>query len=154
MASIQFHVRHLPPRVITSNSWSDNKQKALGIHAAKEEISAEVMLAARAALGPDLPYVECCAIGITYIHTFKRPGDGLLRLTDPGNVGGNIAKAVIDALTPESKPDKNGMVKKAGLGIIPDDDWTHVKSVTLMVEKCDEIADEGIFVHIEELVAS
>ena len=149
--TIQFHVRHLPSRIITSNSWSDNRSKALAIHAAKEEISAEVMLAAMAALGPNLPTVDCCSITITYIHTFKRPGDGLLRLTDPGNVGGNIAKAVIDALTPESKPDKNGMVKKAGLGIIPDDDHTHLKAVTTMIEKCDELADEGILVTIEPL---
>ena len=133
-----FFVRHLPKSVITSNRTSKSSAGARGKWAERAALQAETALSIQATFQQDIPQFQCVAIDITYCHSFKKPGDGLYRCRDVGNVGGDIAKAILDGIV--------------DMEIIPDDDWQHLPSVSLGIEKVDEISAEGILVTITELV--
>lgn len=135
---MQFFVRHLPKSVITSNRTAQSNTGARGKWAERAELQAETALAIQATYQQAIPKFQRAATAITYMHTFKKPGDGLYRPRDPWNIGGDIAKAVIDGIV--------------DMGVLPDDDWTHIASGTVMIEKVDEIADEGILVTVEPLL--
>lgn len=157
MASHQVFVKYLPDQLLSSNTWSDNRQKALAIHAEKEQITVHTIHAIREKWGTDLPHWTAVSFGITYCHTNKHPGDGSWRPVDPSNVLGDVAKAVIDAFTPQEYR-KNGEIKKLGLGLIDDDAHPDFRAKGAVIyaggtlEKVDDLSMEGILVTIQELV--
>lgn len=155
----QIMVRYLPDVLISSNTWSDNRAKALAIHAEKEQITVHTIHAIREHFGPTLPHWDAVTFSITYCHTNKRLRDGIYRPVDPSNIGGTIQKAVVDAFTPEEFH-KDGRVKKLGTGIIDDDSHPDfrekgaVVGTALGLEKVAERRDEGILVVVQELVGA
>lgn len=130
-------------RTLASSELSANKH-AQTVHQrrlrSKERarLRDETAVEIRAKYGLDIPTYPCGAIDITYTCTGKKPGDNFYRPKDPSNIGGEIIKGPIDALI--------------DLGILPDDDYKHVKAVTLRLERVKELADEGIVIIVQPLV--
>ena len=84
----------------------------------------------------ELPTFEKAVISFTYYHSFKRPGDGMYRPTDPSNIGGDMIKGPMDALT--------------DLQIIPDDSYRYVELVTLRIQKVEELREEGFEIIVRD----
>lgn len=136
--TVSFMVHHLPKSVITSNRTSKSEAGARGKWAERAELQAETHKAILAAFAPTIPELACASIAVTYVHSSKKPGDGLYRPKDVPNIGGDILKAVVDGVV--------------DAGVLPDDTREHLPAVGLAIERCDEIAQEGILVTIQELV--
>lgn len=136
--TIQFFVPFLPKSIITSNRTSKSAEGARGKWAERAELQAQTHLALNAKFMPDIPRFDCISIALTYCRTSKRPGDGLYRPRDVPNIGGDILKAVCDA------------IKDAG--VIADDDEEHLRAVALGLDRVDDLSQEGILVTIQELV--
>lgn len=156
MKTHEIMIRYLPDALISSNTWSDNRQKALAIHAEKEQITVHTINGIRQHFGPELPHWDCVSISVTYCHTNKKPGDGSWRPHDPSNVGADVLKAVVDSFTPEEYK-KDGSIKKLGLGLIDDDahpDFRKRGSVVaagVTLEKVERLDQEGLLVTVQEL---
>ena len=81
-------------------------------------------------LGPDYP-------------TWALPDQGKplpcveYRPKDVGNIGGDVLKPILDALV--------------WMELIKDDDYTHIPEVRLRIERVAEVADEGIYVEMQEV---
>lgn len=65
-----------------------------------------------------------------YARHHTRNGDGYYRSTDPSNLGGDIAKPIVDALV--------------RLDILTNDDYTVVDEVRLRVRHVDTLEEEGM----------
>lgn len=59
------------------------------------------------------------------------------RPKDVGNIGGDVLKPVLDGLV--------------WMEVLPDDDWTHLESVTLRIARVDRLDDERIEVTVQEV---
>ncbi len=138
--TVQFFVRHLPKSIITSNRTSKSDAGAQGKWAERAELQAETSLTIQATFQQDIPALDYVTVGITYQRTKKHPRDGRYRPDDPGNVGGDIQKAVLDSLV--------------DMGVIPDDSYKHIAWTGQSIQIVDTEADEGILVTLEELVRS
>lgn len=135
--TIQFMVHHLPKSIITSNRTSKSDAGARGKWAERAELQAETHQAIIATFAPDIPNMDCAALTLSYIHTGKKPGDGCYRPKDVPNLGGDILKAVCDAIV--------------DAGMLPDDAQQYLPAVGLGIDKCKEIADEGILITLQPL---
>lgn len=135
---ISFLVPHLPKSVITSNRTSQSSGGARGKWRERAELQAITHQTIIAAFAPDIPEVACASIAVSYRCTNKKPGDGCYRPKDVPNIGGDILKAVVDAIV--------------DAGVLEDDDRVHLPAVALGIEPVDELADEGVYVTIQELI--
>jgi len=98
--------------------------------------------ALREAHGPNVPSLTTpvrVAVALYAKHGTKNK-DGLYRPEDAGNVGGDVLKPILDY----------ALVRH---GVVPDDDYRYIDSVTLMVKHVESNAEEGIMVRIDEVEA-
>lgn len=137
--SVHFVIRTLPRRALSTNG---NKRDRHEVSDAKGEMGAWAHTSILEQYGPNLPEIRGTRVDILlmfYVKHHAKPGDGLYRLTDPSNGGGEVAKPIIDY----------GLVKT---GVIEDDSWKHVRYVVLGVETVKELSEERIEVTVSEAV--
>jgi hypothetical protein len=77
---------------------------------------------------------------VLYAKHGTRNGDGLFRPKDAGNIGGDVLKPILDY----------AVVRH---GVVPDDDYRYIDTVTLAVRHVEDNANEGIWVRIDEVEA-
>ena len=125
----------LAPRILSPNGSRGEAHQA--VSAAKLQLKTDTYHAMLSVTPQaELPTFEKAVISFTYYHSFKRPGDGMYRPTDPSNIGGDMIKGPMDALV--------------DMQIIPDDSYSYVELVTLRIQKVEELREEGFLIVIRE----
>ena len=164
MKRLAFTVPYLPQRVLSSNAGARSRRDPWSVANAVGLLKGQVMdeLVGRR----DLPRFETARASVTLRHTNRKPkaeecgpcrelmGSGDFpswalpddrskpikcchyRPRDVGNIGGQVIKPVLDALTWRE--------------VWEDDDWTHLVEVRLRIERVSELAAEGLVVEVEE----
>ena len=133
----------LPGRALSANGGGRSRRDPWTLSEAKltlGDVAYHAVLAAYAPNIPTIPTPVTITVTLSARHGTKN-GDGLYRPRDPSNIGGDVLKPIIDY----------GLVR---LGVIPDDDYTHVAEVRLRVKHVGELRDEGIQVRVETWMAS
>ncbi len=143
VTTLEVFVRQMPSRVLSSNgSRGVTKRAQMAVVDGKVELGVETDKAILAAFYPNFPRLTPPVI-ITltlYARHNTKNGDGRYRAEDVFNIGGEIAKPIVDAF-----------VKR---GIITDDDYLNVPFGVLHIEHVDRLEDEGIGVQLRELEVS
>lgn len=139
LVRLEVWVPALPQRPLSPNGGQRSRRNPHEVADAKLTLGDVAWHAVRAKYGPDVPTLTPpVIISLTlYAKHNAKTGDGLYRPTDPSNIGGDVAKPVIDA----------GLVKN---GVIPDDTYKCVDLVTLRVEHVERLQDEGIALEVWE----
>lgn len=137
MSGLAFFIPALPKRALSPNGGQRSRRNPWEVAAAKLELGEAAWHALREAHGPTVPALTPpirVAVALYAKHGTKNK-DGLYRPEDCGNVGGDILKPILDYAV-------------VRLGVVPDDDYRNIESVTLMVRHVDSNADEGIMVQM------
>lgn len=140
VTSLTFWVPALPRRALSPNGGARSRRNPWEVAEAKLELGDVAFHAMLAAHGPNVPHLTPpvrVAVCLYCKHGTKNK-DGLYRAQDVGNIGGDVLKPILDY----------AIVRH---GVVPDDDYTNIESVTLMVRHVDRLEDEGIDVLIEEV---
>lgn len=154
----------LPERMLSSNAGSRSRRDPWAISTAKMLLKGETIGALQ---GVALPKLQRVTADVTLVHSGKRPkaqdcprcrprlGDGTYpnyalpsdrtkpipcccyRPTDVGNIGGEVLKPILDALT--------------YLDILVDDSAEYLTAVTLRIARCTTIDEEGIRLVVDEV---
>ena len=129
----------LPLRALSPNGGQRSRRDPWAVSSAKLELGSATHHAILAAYAPTIPHLDApVAITITmYAKHHTRNGDGYYRSTDPANLGGDIAKPIVDALV--------------RMDILDGDDYKVVSEVRLRVRHVDRLEAEGIRLEVEEL---
>mgnify|MGYP001608987717 CR=1 FL=1 len=150
----------LPWRNLSSNAGARSRRAPWGIAESRGRLKNEVLEAIKTQ--GDLRRLESATAAITFRLAAKRPkmrecprcttlgtdypnwavpadhSQALpcvcYRPEDVGNLGGDPLKPILDALV--------------WMEILPDDDWRHLPSVTLRIERVDSLDAEGILVEL------
>ena len=139
MSSLTFWIPALPKRALSPNGGQRSRRNPWEVAEAKLALGDVAFHAMLAAHGPTVPHLATpvrVAVCLYCKHGTKNK-DGLYRPADAGNVGGDVLKPILDY----------AIVRH---GVVPDDDYTNIESVTLMVRHVDRLEDEGIEVRVEE----
>ena len=136
--SISVWVPVLPIKALSPNGGGRSRRNPWEVASAKLELGTACHHAILAAYAPEIPHFSVpVVITITmYAKHHTRNGDGYYRSTDPANLGGDIAKPLVDALV--------------RLDIIDGDDYKRVTEVRLQMRHVDTLSDEGICITCEE----
>lgn len=137
--ALSFWISALPKRALSPNGGQRSRRDPWEVAAAKTELGDASWHALREAHGPTVPTLTPpirVAVALYAKHGTKN-GDGLYRPEDCGNVGGDVLKPILDY----------AIVRH---GVIPDDDYKNIESVTLMVRHVETNAEEGIMVTLVE----
>ncbi len=127
-------VPHLPEAVLSSNGPHGNPY---AVNSARQEMRSNTVYSALACRpAGDIPSFQRGRVSVAYRHTFKRPGDGLYRPTDPFNIFAPC-KPVVDALV--------------DLKVLPDDTHEYLVVGDCGIERVAELADEGLLITVAEL---
>lgn len=130
----------MPRRALSPNGGGRSRRNPWELSEAKLELGDCAYHAVLAEYAPNIPqFAGMVVITATlYARHHTRNGDGLFRPQDPGNIGGDVLKPIIDY----------GLVR---LGVIVDDDYQHVEEVRLRVRHVDTLEAEGIELVVEEV---
>lgn len=140
--ALEFFIPALPSRALSPNGGQRSRRNPWEVATAKTELGDAAWHALREAHGPTVPALTPpvrVAVALYAKHGTKN-GDGLYRPEDAGNVGGDVLKPILDY----------AIVR---LGVVPDDDYRFIESVTLMVRHVETNAEEGIAVRVQEVEA-
>jgi len=164
VTSIDVFIHALPEKMLSSNAGSRSRRDPWSISTAKMILKGETIAALQ---GCSLPKFQRVTADVTLIHSGKRPkaadcprckprmGDGTYpgyaipkdrakplpcvcyRPMDVGNIGGEPLKPILDALT--------------YLDILADDSAEYLAAVTLRIQRCTTLEQEGIRLVVEEI---
>ena len=130
----------LPKRALSPNGGKRSRRDPWEVAEAKLELGDCAYHALLAAHGPNVPPLTppVRVAVVLYARHGTKNKDGLYRPEDCGNVGGDVLKPILDY----------AVVRH---GVVPDDDYRNIESVTLMVKHVDSLSEEGIAVEIREM---
>ena len=164
MTTIDVFIHALPERMLSSNAGSRSRRDPWSISTAKMLLKGETVAALQAV---ELPKLQRVTADVTLTHSGKRPkvtdcprckpriADGTYpsyalpkdrtkpvpcvcyRPTDVGNIGGEVLKPILDALT--------------YLDVLVDDSVEYLAAVTLRIQRCSTIEQEGIRLVVQEI---
>jgi hypothetical protein len=142
VTSLEFWIPALPKRALSPNGGKRSRRDPWEVAEAKTELGDFAWHALREAHGPNVPTLTppVRVMVVLYAKHGTKNGDGLYRPEDAGNVGGDVLKPILDY----------AVVRH---GVVPDDDYRNVETVTLAVRHVEDNANEGIWVRIDEVVA-
>jgi hypothetical protein len=129
----------LPERSLSPNGGQRSRRNPWQVANSKLELGSATHHAILAAYAPTIPHLDApVAITITmYAKHHVRNGDGFYRPLDASNIGGDVAKPIVDALV--------------RMDILDGDDYKVVEEVRLRVRHVDRLEAEGIRLEVEEL---
>jgi len=164
-AGIDVFIHALPEKMLSSNAGSRSRRDPWSISTAKMLLKGETIAALQQ--NCELPKFQRVTADVTLIHSGKRPkavdcprckprmGDGTYpgyaipkdrakplpcvcyRPMDVGNIGGEPLKPILDALT--------------YLDILVDDSAEYLAAVTLRIQRCTTLDQEGIRLVVQEV---
>lgn len=139
---VEVFIPIMPSRILSPNgSRGVTKRAQMAVVDGKVELGIETDKAILATFYPDFPRLTppvIITLTLFARHNTKN-GDGRYRAEDVFNIGGDIAKNIVDAF-----------VKR---GIIPDDDYKNVPYGVLHIQHVERLEDEGFMVRIDEVEA-
>ncbi len=137
--SMSVWIPTLPERALSPNGGQRSRRNPWQVAESKLELGSATHHAILATYAPSIPHLNApVAITLTmYAKHHTRNGDGYYRSTDPANLGGDIAKPIVDALV--------------RMDILDGDDYKVVDEVRLRVRHVDSLEEEGIRLAVEEL---
>ena len=134
MSTFTLWVPYLPSAVLSSNGPHGSPFVK---NTARQEMRSNVFHSAVSYMPTsDIPRYKKGRLSITYRHTFKRPGDGLYRPTDPFNIF-EPCKPVVDAIV--------------DLEVLPDDTYKYVVVGDCGIERVERLEDEGLLITVVEI---
>lgn len=164
MSAIDTFIPALPERMLSGNAGSRSRRDPWSLANARMLLKGEAISALQA---HPLPKIQRATADVTLVHSGKRPkaeacprcrgriGDGTYpsyaipkdrakplpcvcyRPWDVGNIGGEPLKPVIDALT--------------YLDVLVDDTAEYLTAITLRIQRCTTLEQEGIRLVVEEI---
>lgn len=140
MTALSFWISALPKRALSPNGGQRSRRNPWEVAEAKTELGDAAWHAIREAYGPTVPTLTPpirVAVALYAKHGTKNK-DGLYRPEDCGNVGGDVLKPILDY----------AVVRH---GVVPDDDYHNIESVTLMVRHVETNEEEGLMVTLVEV---
>lgn len=138
--SVWFWVPALPDRILSANGGGRSRRDPWALSEAKLALGDVAYHAVLAAYAPSIPSLKAPVVvtATLYAAHGKKPKDGKYRPEDPGNIGGDILKPILDY----------GLVRNQ---VIADDNYLNIAEVRLGVRHVDTLAEEGIAVSVAEL---
>lgn len=137
--SLSVWIPTLPERALSPNGGQRSRRNPWQVANSKLELGSATHHAILATCAPDIPRLSApVVITITlYAKHYAKAGDGYYRTADPSNLGGDVAKPIVDALV--------------RLDVLPGDDYKVVDEVRLRVRHVETLEEEGIRLECHEL---
>lgn len=141
--NLEVWVPALPDRALSANGGGRSRRNPWELADAKLALGDVTYHAVLAAYAPNIPALKAPVVVTVTLHAAhgKKPKDHLYRPLDPGNIGGDVLKPLLDY----------GLVRH---GVIPDDDHNTIHEIRLRVRHCETLQEEGIALEVEELEAT